>query len=230
MLGSRSGSCPFGAFLAPNANVRTRSPRLKVVFALIDDDDDDARPRGVCPSSRIPRSGHHPRRRRRHRPTRGAKPDDAVLTEERGRRRPSALSKEKRRHTNFADFFLLGNKILNFLAPFLPPPPPRLFFGKHHREKKKREKKEDKSGDEIRFATKTTTSMRYSSLRRKKEKTTSDGERHAIYGRCRNNPRYNGDSYFSLRFVVRRVDEWHFLHDGSRLFCLWFRLALRCRL
>ena len=52
MLGSRSGSCPFGAFLAPNANVRTRSPRLKVVFALIDDDDDDdddARPRGVCP-------------------------------------------------------------------------------------------------------------------------------------------------------------------------------------
>ena len=48
MLGSRSGSCPFGAFLAPNANVRTRSPRLKVVFALIDDDD-DARPRGVCP-------------------------------------------------------------------------------------------------------------------------------------------------------------------------------------
>ena len=49
MLGSRSGSCPFVAFLAPNANVRTRSPRLKVVFALIDDDDDDARPRGVCP-------------------------------------------------------------------------------------------------------------------------------------------------------------------------------------
>jgi hypothetical protein len=56
MLGSRSGSCPFGAFLAPNANVRTRSPRLKVgslillkvVFALIDDDDDDdARPRGA---------------------------------------------------------------------------------------------------------------------------------------------------------------------------------------
>ena len=48
MLGSRSGSCPFGAFLAPNANVRTRSPRLvgslilKVVYALIDD---DARPR-----------------------------------------------------------------------------------------------------------------------------------------------------------------------------------------
>jgi len=50
MLGSRSGSCPFGAFLAPNANVRTRSPRLVgslilVDFALIDDD--DARPRGV---------------------------------------------------------------------------------------------------------------------------------------------------------------------------------------
>ena len=43
-------------------------------------------------------------------------------------------------------------------------------------------------------------------------------------GECRNNPRYNGDGYFSLRFVVRRVDEWHFLHDGSRLFASGFDL------
>jgi len=38
MFGSRSGSCPFGAFLAPNAYVRTWSPRamLLLLKRLID--------------------------------------------------------------------------------------------------------------------------------------------------------------------------------------------------
>jgi len=36
MFGSRSGSCPFGAFLAPNANVRTWSPlrRSRLLLSL----------------------------------------------------------------------------------------------------------------------------------------------------------------------------------------------------
>ena len=34
MFGSRSGSCPFGAFLAPNAYVRTWSPRAMLLLLL----------------------------------------------------------------------------------------------------------------------------------------------------------------------------------------------------
>ena len=35
MFGSRSGSCPFGAFLAPNAYVRTWSPRAMLLLLLL---------------------------------------------------------------------------------------------------------------------------------------------------------------------------------------------------
>jgi hypothetical protein len=84
-----------------------------------------------------------------------------VLTEERGRRRPSALSKEKRRHTT--NKCVLRNFPGEIIFEFFGGPP---FFASSARETSKRrrgEKKEDKIQETIRFATKTTL-MRYSSV------------------------------------------------------------------